>query len=173
MAPHGCFRCADAEGSGDERWIAIAVEDDAQWQRLCDVVGASLAGVPGWAVLPGRLADVETIERLLADWVAPQDVAAVEALLRRVGVPACRVRTGADFASDATAAAAGAFPVVAHPTAGHRRYTALPLRDTAGKRPPTRRAPLLGEHVDHVLLDVLGLDAEAVQRLVAGQVVGR
>ena len=178
MAPHGCFRCVDAEGTGDERWIAIAVEDDAQWQRLCDLVGADRAGAQAWQTeawrtQAGRLADVDAIERMLAAWVAPQEVAALEALLRAAGVPACRVRTGADFAADAAAAAAGAFPVVAHPTAGHRRYTALPFRDTAGRRPPTRRAPLLGEHVDHVLLDVLGLDAEAVQRLMARQVVGR
>ena len=41
-APHGVFRCADEDGR--ERWIAIAVHDDADWQRL---VGA--LGTPAWA----------------------------------------------------------------------------------------------------------------------------
>ncbi len=177
MAPHGCFPCAPDAASGDERWIAIAVEDDLQWQHLCAVVGTELtqgnASQVEWQVAAGRLAHVAVIEAALARWTAPREVAAIEALLRAAGVPACRVRTGADFASDDSAAAAGAFPVVAHPTAGHRRYTALPLRDGDGMRPPTRRAPLLGEHVDHVLLDVLGLDAETVHALMAAQVVGK
>ena len=30
MAPHGCYPCA-----GEDRWIVIAVSDDAQWQALC------------------------------------------------------------------------------------------------------------------------------------------
>ena len=36
MCPHGIYRCAD-DPSGRERWIAIAVGDDAQWESLCAV----------------------------------------------------------------------------------------------------------------------------------------
>ena len=34
MSPHGCYPCAD------ESWITVAVADDAEWQRLCDVLDA-------------------------------------------------------------------------------------------------------------------------------------
>ena len=33
-APHNTYPCA-----GDDRWIAIAVDDEAQWTALCDVLG--------------------------------------------------------------------------------------------------------------------------------------
>lgn len=172
MSPHGCFRCADGP-AGEERWIALAVEDDAQWQRLAMLVGGELARRHEWCSRAARLADVGEIEAVLEAWSRTRDVAETEGALRAAGVPASRVRTGDDLARDAVAAAAGSLPVVAHPTAGHRRYTALPIRDGRGQRPPTRRAPLLGEHNDHVLYDLLGLDAATVDALAAGQVIGR
>ena len=35
MCPHGCYPCADGS------WITVAVADDAEWQRLCDVLDAA------------------------------------------------------------------------------------------------------------------------------------
>ena len=35
MCPHGCYPCADGS------WISVAVADDAEWQRLCDVLDAA------------------------------------------------------------------------------------------------------------------------------------
>ena len=34
LAPQGCYPC-----QGDDRWIAIAAEDDSQWLSLCQVLG--------------------------------------------------------------------------------------------------------------------------------------
>ena len=34
MAPHGVFRCA-----GEQRWVAIAVRDDDEWQRFAATIG--------------------------------------------------------------------------------------------------------------------------------------
>src|SRR5581483_594716 len=42
-APHGVFRCADEDGR--ERWVAIAVHDDADWRRFVDALGR-----PAWAL---------------------------------------------------------------------------------------------------------------------------
>ena len=44
-APHGIYRCADEDGR--ERWVAIAVEDDAQWAAF-----VAAAGSPPWALEP-------------------------------------------------------------------------------------------------------------------------
>ena len=38
-APHGAYRCADSEGG--ERWIAIAVADDAEWGALVETLAAA------------------------------------------------------------------------------------------------------------------------------------
>ena len=39
MAPHGVYPC-----EGDDQWVAIAVHDDACWQRLCRAMGREALG---------------------------------------------------------------------------------------------------------------------------------
>src|SRR5205814_9542756 len=48
FAPHGIFRCA-----GDERWIAIACETEAQWRALCDVAGCGWVDDMRWRTNAG------------------------------------------------------------------------------------------------------------------------
>ena len=64
------------------------------------------------------------------------------------------------------------FPALAHPTSGIRRYTGLPVL-VEGERPTVRRSPLLGEHTEGVLHDLLKLPAGEVERLVGSGVVGK
>src|SRR5262249_55547448 len=62
-APHGYFRTAGGSAispDSDDRWIALAVETDAQWESLREVMGQ-----PAWSARPelagadGRLACLE------------------------------------------------------------------------------------------------------------------
>ena len=165
MAPHGCYRCADDE-AGNERWLALAVESDAAWQRFVGVV-PGLADA-GWATAGARLADAETIDAAVQSWARQLPVAEAEGRLREAGVAASRVVTGDDMAVTDSPF----FAALGHPTSGTRRYTGVPVR-IAGKRLPLRRPPLLGEHTEHVLHDVLRCPAEEVERLTALGAVGR
>ena len=70
------------------------------------------------------------------------------------------------------ASPSGFFPAIAHPTAGTLHYTSLPVLDGNGKRPASRRAPLLGEHTEQVLLDVLRLDGDEAAQLAEAGTVG-
>ena len=170
MAPHGCYPC-QPEGEGDdakERWVAIAIEDDAQWARFAALVNEGWTADPAYQKAAGRLARADELNASIAAWTAHRTVAELEGALRAVAVPVSRVVTGDDMAAQDT----GLFPAVAHPVAGTHRYTALPVLDGAGRRPAARRPPLLGEHTDRVLLDLLRLDGAAVARLAAQGVVG-
>lgn len=171
MAPHGCYPCR-TEGEDDdakERWVAIAVEDDAQWARFAAVVNKGWAADPAYRTAAGRLARAAELDASIAAWTAHRTVADVEQALRDVAVPVSRAVTGDDMAAQDT----GFFPALAHPVVGAHRYTGVPVLDGAGKRPASRRAPLLGEHTERVLLDLLRLDGQEVARLVAQGAVGR
>jgi 2-methylfumaryl-CoA isomerase len=62
---------------------------------------------------------------------------------------------------------------VQHPGIGVYRMPGTPLDFSALPRTPVRRAPLLGEHTEAVLADVLGLSDTEIGRLVdAGTVHG-
>ena len=183
MAPHGCYRCADDDGALDpgeregtplvekeERWLALAVENDEQWSALCDLVeGAALnLGDVAFASKAGRLAAQDAIDAALSVWLRPQAVADAERRLRAAGVPACRIVTGNDMASRETPF----FPALSHPVAGIRHYTGVPVLRDGKHRVTHRRPPLLGEHTEYVLHDVLRLEADEIERLTAAKIVG-
>ena len=166
MAPHGCYRCLD-EGD-EERWVAMAVEDDGHWQSLGEVVGEDWAVDPAFDGIAGRLANAHVLDEHLGRWTATRSVDDVERALRSAGVPVSRVLTADDMA----AAETSFFPAVAHPTAGIRAYTALPVLRRGGGRPATRRSPLLGEHTEAVLYGLLGMAPPEVVRLTVCKAVG-
>ena len=167
MAPHGCYRCADQ--GDEERWLALAVENDEQWLALRRIMGDSAQdlGDDALASKAGRLAAQDAIDNALMTWLKTLPVEEAETTLRNAGIPASRVVTGNDMAATRTPF----FPALSHPVAGTRHYTGVPvLRD--GKRVTHRRPPLLGEHTEFVLHDLLHLDPQEIERLTAAKVVG-
>jgi 2-methylfumaryl-CoA isomerase len=65
------------------------------------------------------------------------------------------------------------FSTIEQPGIGSYLVPASPLNFSAAGRLPARRAPLLGEHTEEILADVLGLaDAEIGRLYEAGTVAG-
>jgi crotonobetainyl-CoA:carnitine CoA-transferase CaiB-like acyl-CoA transferase len=166
-APHGCYPCRE-----DDTWCALAVSDDEQWARFQAVVAEDWVREPCYARVEGRLENVEELDRLVAAWTRQRTPLEVESLLRAAGVPASRVVTGFDLVGCEQDHEAGIFAAVAHPTAGMHWHTGLPFVSAATGRPGVRRPPLLGEHTEHVLYNILGLSGAEVSALVASGAVG-
>ena len=160
--PHGIWRCAaETDPAGqpdDDRWLAIAVLDDEAWQRCRGARGqmAEWAARPELRTLGGRIA-----ARAEIDVVSPRGrgrgAEDLEARLQ-AGVAAGLVANGADLARDAQLRGA---QTTSRPS---RRRRAAARPSTASRSGPRRRSwtvaapgPLLGEHTDLVLRDLLGL----------------
>ena len=163
-APHGIWRCApDRDPSGaedDDRWIAIAVLDDAAWRGLASVLaadGESWAAHPALHTLAGRLDARAEIDARLAAWARMRHAEDLEARLQAAGVPAALVANGADLARDPQLAARGYFETVATPEGGRETFDGIPFRSSTLPGRIAAPGPLLGEHTDLVLRDLLGL----------------
>jgi crotonobetainyl-CoA:carnitine CoA-transferase CaiB-like acyl-CoA transferase len=167
MAPHGCYPCRE-----DDTWCAVAVSDDAEWARFRMVVGEEWVGDQRFARIDGRLRHVEELDGYVAAWTRRRSAAEVESLLRAAGVPASRVVTGYDLVAGEEDHRDGIFAAVSHPTAGLHWYTGLPFVGTVTGRPSVRRPPLLGEHTEYVLYDILGLSGLEVSDLMSSGAVG-
>ena len=167
MAPHGCYRCQD-DAEGNERWLAMAVEDDTQWMRLKALIDDDRLAPGTLDNANGRLEAAASIDAAVAAWTRSRTVDDAEAALRSAGIPASRVVTADDMA----AADTSFFPALAHPTSGLRRYTGVPVLLDGERRLAARRPPLLGEHTERVLHDILKLPAQEMDRLTAARVVG-
>ncbi len=160
-APHNIFKCA-----GTDDWCAVAVLTDKQWQSLCRVIGATdLAGDRELATAKGRLAQVRRVEAAVARWIADKDATAAMMTLQAKGIPAGVVASSRYLMDeDQQLASRGYWQKVDHPEIGEARFTSPPfLMD--GERIELRRPPLLGEHTDAVLKEILGYTPERVAAL--------
>lgn len=91
--------------------------------------------------------------------------------MRTAGVSASIVVDGTSQAHDREMHDSGFYVTAAHPRAGVHQYTGAPLI-LDGRRLPVRRAPVIGEHTEYVLLDILGMDPQEMSRLVESRAVG-
>ena len=156
--PHGAYRC-----SGDDDWLSLAVTDEKQWRRLCDVV-------PDLSVFAGltrtqRMAKSEAIDRALSAWALPQGATAAALRLMRLGVPAAPLSRSSDLVSCKhlhkrqfwDAYATGVLP-------------GLPWHTSFGR--VSGAAPGLGAETEVVLREVLGLSPAAIDRIRASGAFG-
>ncbi len=162
-APHNLFKC-----SGDDAWCAIAVQDDTQWRALASVINSpELLQDQTLRKSENRLKRVDEIEARVASWVATQTAADVVQILQQAGVPSAIVARSKDLLTDNPhLAERGYWQQIDHPEVGETTFTSPPyLID--GKRLELKRPPLIGEHTEMVLRDILGCDANEIARLKA------
>lgn len=164
-APHGVFPCA-----GDDRWIAIAVHDDGDWRRLVTAMGdPAWAGEVSLATLAGRLAQVDTLERGIADWTAGQDAVILAERLQGVGLDAAAVADMQDLLADPQLAHRGHFSALEHPVIGRYLVEAMGFRLSASPTQFIRPAPCLGADSRETYCGLLGMsDAEYDELLASG-----
>lgn len=160
-APQGLYRCA-----GDDAWLAVAVETDAQWAALVDVLGAAGTAWRGDEALPVRRAAHDAIDTAVAAWCATHEIAEAERVLLAAGVPAAEVVPPAAIEVDPQLEHRGFLNRVVHPVAGEHRLPGLPFRLASVPGPwVTTAAPTLGEHTEAILAGELGLSEEDIAGL--------
>ena len=166
-APHGVYRC-----HGEERWCAIAVFNDEEWQSFCQAIGnPAWTSEAGFSTLSGRLANVEELDKLVEQWTLNQKAEDVMLKLQQAGVAAAVVENAQDIYEDPQLIARGHFWQPDEP--GMEPYT---FEDTPARLSKTparyqRHFPMMGEHNDYVLNGLLGLSPEEIKRLVKDKIV--
>ena len=162
MAPHGVY-----PSRGDDDWVAVAVRDDGDWQRLCAVLDRpDFAGDARYATLAGRLANQDELDAAIAAWTATRTPAESEATLQAGGVPAHAVIRASSAVDDPQLVHRGHLVRVPHSLHGESVVEGSRFRLS---RTPARigQPPAVGEHTEQVLRDILGYDDERIADLAA------
>ena len=165
-APHGVYRCR-----GDERWCAIAVFYDEEWQAFCQVLGNSeWTKNDRFITFGDRKENEDELDRLVENWTICQEGEQVMLKLQQVGVSAGIVETGSDFHYDPQLEHRGRFKRLDHPEMGTHVYEDSSWR-LSGTPAEIRRSPLFAEHNDYVYTKILELSDEELVTLQADGVL--
>jgi benzylsuccinate CoA-transferase BbsF subunit len=168
MAPHGVYRCA-----GEDAWVAIAVETDAQFAALCATMGRDeLAADPRFAGALARHANQDELDAIVSAWTAGRDKHAVQRELQAGGVPAGAALDVAELLADEHVQAKDVFQQVEYPDLVRAYpHTRVAFRLRGHRSRIDVRAPRFGEHNDAVLHDLLGLNGAEIGELRAAGIV--
>ncbi len=160
MAPHGVFAAR-----GDERWVALAIATDAEFEMLCEVLGEPrLAADPRFAHAGGRLENVDALEAEVARLVRNFDRDELVARLCQRGLAACAVYSTPELMNDPAWRESQMRVTVTHPECGERIIPGLPVW-FSDIQPGYRAAPLLGGDTDQILSELLGYSTAEIERL--------
>jgi len=160
-APCNAYRC-----KGQDQWCAISIITNDDWQRFCTAIGN-----PGWTMDPrfadtvSRLKNVDELDRLVETWTMEHGPMEVMNTLQAAGVAAGMLQRAADTINDPHVKWTQALIELDHPVAGRRLYTNVPYKLSNTTLPPSRPAPLLGQHTDEICRELLGMPAEEIRRL--------
>jgi crotonobetainyl-CoA:carnitine CoA-transferase CaiB-like acyl-CoA transferase len=162
-APQGVYPCV-----GEDEWVAIAIETDAQWQALRKALGE-----PEWAcdsrfdTTPGRLENHDSIDAGLSLWTREHNPREAMQTLLDAGVPAGHVQRSSDLVRDPQLAHRGFYRVFEHGEMGRIPYSGHQFRISGHDNGPRGPAPLLGGESFEILCDELGFDPETIADLMA------
>ena len=164
-SPHGAYRC-----KGDDRWCAIAVFTDQDWQAFCKVIGK-----PEWTMDPkfstamARKKNEAELDGLIENWTSNVDPEEVMSRMQSSGVPAGVVQSGKDLLDDPQLMHRHHFWMLNHPEMGVCAYDGPPFKLSGTPAELHMPAPCLGEHTEHVCTKILGMtDEEFIGLLTEG-----
>jgi benzylsuccinate CoA-transferase BbsF subunit len=173
-APHGVYPCSDDDQNNDpdsersdDRWCAIAVETNEQWEALRRAMGD-----PEWArdsrfdTPAGRLSHQDEIDGHISRWTGDRSAQEVMRLLQAEGVPSGVAQRSSDLLEDPQLAHRRLFRYLEHGEMGNVPYAGHQFRILGYDSGPRSAAPLLGEHNDYVLREILGMDDEEIAEAV-------
>ncbi|MFC1966673.1 CaiB/BaiF CoA transferase family protein [Chloroflexota bacterium] len=166
-APHNAYRCR-----GEDQWCAIATFSDEEWQSFCKVIGnPAWTREPRFSTLQSRKESEDELDKLVEEWTINHQTGDVMSTMQVEGVPAGVLQTGEDLLEyDPQLKHRHFFCELEHPEIG--KYRAYRPSFMLSKCPyELRRAPLLGEHNEYVLKEVIGMSDEEIAELVMEGIV--
>jgi benzylsuccinate CoA-transferase BbsF subunit len=167
MSPHGIY-----PSLGSDRWVAIAVQDEEQWQSLCRAMGhPEWTRDPRFATVHDRKENEDELDRLVGEWTRGYAAGELMALLQEAGVPAGAVRTCEDLLNDPQLKHRRHFRVLDHPVIGPHSYHAPAYQLSETPCRLTRAAPCLGQDNRYVYKEILGLSDDDIADMLAEGVI--
>jgi formyl-CoA transferase len=178
--PNGEFgdtvpRAGNASGGGQPGWILKCkgwetdpnayiyfIAQAPVWKSICKVIGKEeWITDPDYATPVARLPRLMQIFGTVEDWTKTLSKFEVMDILNKYDIPCGPILSMKEIAEDKSLYETGTLVEVKHPTRGSYLTVGNPIKLSDSPTEVTR-SPLLGEHTDKILRDVLGFDEQSI-----------
>lgn len=187
MAPHDILPCRGDDGTpaptlddkgrvvalNSDRWVAIAVDGDAMFARLCTAIGRpELATDERFATVLDRRRNAVALRLELAAWSSQHTARQAMRILQEAHVAAGALHLCREVLEDPQLAARNFFERVDVPYVGEYPWAGPQAKLSRTPLHIRRWAPRLGEDNEYVYREILGVSDEEYAALVAAEHIG-
>lgn len=159
ITPFEPFETSDGE-------IMIAAGNDALFEKLCKVLGKEeWIQDERFQTNPLRTQNVEELVLLINEETRSKTTKEWQDILDEAGVPNGPINTIDKVLEDPQVLAREMVVEVDHPVAGHLKMAGVPIKMSETQGSVRTHAPLLGQHTDEILKELLGLKDEEIEAL--------
>jgi crotonobetainyl-CoA:carnitine CoA-transferase CaiB-like acyl-CoA transferase len=163
FAPQGCYPCV-----GAERWIALSVAGDDQWDALREVLDlGDASGDQRFDTAEGRHGNAADLDAVITAATKEWDRDELVACLVERGIAASAVLYADEILKDPQLQALDFFQEVASASFPMHRQRGFCARFETTPGRVRYAAPRLGEHSRQILRELLNIDDAEVDRLTA------
>ncbi|MCK0208183.1 formyl-CoA transferase [Starkeya koreensis] len=142
------------------------------WAKICDVIGEpEWKTDPNYATPAARLPHLNEIFHRIESWTMAHTKFEAMEILNEVDIPCGPVLSMKEIAEDQSLYATGTLVELDHPTRGKYLTVGNPIK-LSDNDVEVERSPLLGEHTEEILAEVLRLDGDEIERIKASGAVG-
>jgi crotonobetainyl-CoA:carnitine CoA-transferase CaiB-like acyl-CoA transferase len=165
LVPYGVFPASDGS-------IIIACLTNAFWERICKALGLhEQIQDPRFDSLEKRRDNRALVNALISEVTSQKTVDELAAILSDYQVPHAPILGIREALAQPQAVAREMVVEVDHPILGKIPIVNRSIRFPADRQPDPAPPPVLGQHTDEILRDVLGLAPESIEALRASKVV--
>jgi crotonobetainyl-CoA:carnitine CoA-transferase CaiB-like acyl-CoA transferase len=165
IVPYQVFEVAPA-ADGHRDHMIVAVGNDTQYAKFCDVIGRpDLATDPRFAKNRDRVGNRVVLVPLLAEIMKTRPKAQWLAALERAKVPCGAINNLAEVFADPHVNQRGMVTHWQHPLQPDLKLVSSPIKLSGTPVRTERPPPMLGQHTDEVLRELLGCTDDRLSRL--------
>ena len=168
--PGRILKCKGWEEDDDA--YTYFITQAAVWGKICDLIGKpAWKEDPDYATPKARLPRLNEVFDTIENWTKTKTKFEVMEICNRLDIPVGPILSMKEIAEEPSLRETGTIVEVDHPERGPYISVGCPVKLSASPAVVTR-SPLLGEHTAEVLREVLGYQAEDVERIWDSGAVG-
>jgi len=153
-------------------WFALGAANTRQWEILCEAVSKpELKDDPRFITNQDRVANRTELAKILNEAFSSRDANEWLGILQQAGLPCGPINTIQDVFNHPQAPARNFKVEIEHPTAGLVGLPGFPYKISQTPAQLRRPPPLLGEHTEEILTELLGYDPAQVALLKEQKVI--